>query len=110
MEAAPISVLSEELVIHLFSFLSVQDLGVTARVCSEWKRFSEDTNIWKDLCRERWQDKQNWKLTRELESKLFENQEEDITWKKLYQRAEEDSKRSFITPEELASNRYISLD
>jgi len=66
----PIYILSEELLLMILSFLKVSDLGKCASLNSNWKRLSEDDELWKEVCGHHWQDKQNHRLSRHFEKKI----------------------------------------
>lgn len=46
------SELSDNLLEHIFSYLSLSDVANCARVCKAWNRFLSDENndIWRSLC------------------------------------------------------------
>ncbi|MBS4167823.1 F-box protein [Parachlamydia sp. AcF125] len=46
--------LPEELTLHIFSFLTVQDLATTEKVCRNWQRLSLDGQLWARLYQNRY--------------------------------------------------------
>lgn len=40
-------ILPEELILHVFSFLEIRDLGTCSLVSKQWKRIAEDNGLWK---------------------------------------------------------------
>jgi hypothetical protein len=45
-----IELLTSELILRIFQFLSSRDLAVVARICSKWKILAADDRVWKVLC------------------------------------------------------------
>ena len=49
----PILILSEELIVKIFSYLTVPELGQVSQVNKEWHRIAEDFSVWKSKYMER---------------------------------------------------------
>lgn len=52
LSSTPINYLSEDALLHIFSFLKCKDLGVVAQVSKLWDCLSSDDYIWRSLYRE----------------------------------------------------------
>lgn len=48
------SYLPHEILFHIFTFLSSEDLAHTSQVCREWNLVSNDRNLWRQFCILRW--------------------------------------------------------
>jgi len=68
-----ISSLPDELLLHLFSFLGIKELGRCGKVCHHWKILSEDDFLWIEFCRDKWKDKQNQSLPAKYENEEVES-------------------------------------
>jgi hypothetical protein len=49
----PVCILSDELIVKIFSYLSVPELGSVSQVSKEWHRIAEDFSVWKPKYMER---------------------------------------------------------
>ncbi|OQS02192.1 hypothetical protein THRCLA_05407 [Thraustotheca clavata] len=46
--------MSEELIVHVFTFLTPSAIVKTMQLSKEWKRISSSDRIWRSLCEQRW--------------------------------------------------------
>ncbi|MBS4167278.1 hypothetical protein NEOC65_002384 [Neochlamydia sp. AcF65] len=55
INSTPIAMLPEELIVHIFSFLSATNLATAQRVCRHWRKIAEeDTACGKDTLKNAW--------------------------------------------------------
>eukprot|EP00735_Rhodelphis_limneticus_P004157 TRINITY_DN15712_c0_g1::TRINITY_DN15712_c0_g1_i1::g.18693::m.18693 TRINITY_DN15712_c0_g1::TRINITY_DN15712_c0_g1_i1::g.18693 ORF type:complete len:318 (-),score=8.98,sp/Q8IX29/FBX16_HUMAN/39.33/3e-07,F-box-like/PF12937.2/7.5e-14,F-box-like/PF12937.2/2.1e+03,F-box/PF00646.28/1.1e-08,F-box/PF00646.28/2e+03,SPOC/PF07744.8/3.6e+03,SPOC/PF07744.8/0.018,PRANC/PF09372.5/0.16 TRINITY_DN15712_c0_g1_i1:622-1575(-) len=52
--ATSFSLLPDELILHIFSFLPDPDMARCTQICHHWKRLAVDDSIWKVRCQRRW--------------------------------------------------------
>jgi hypothetical protein len=50
-----ISELSDEILLHLFSFLDFISICKASQVCKNWKRVGDDEDLWRYLYSKRWE-------------------------------------------------------
>lgn len=62
--------LSYKIVLHIFSYLSIQDLGRVIQTCKLWQLIANDNTLWEKLVHRRWK---------------LDLREPIINWKKAYQ-------------------------
>eukprot|EP01116_Phalansterium_solitarium_P021029 TRINITY_DN63_c0_g2_i2.p1 TRINITY_DN63_c0_g2~~TRINITY_DN63_c0_g2_i2.p1 ORF type:complete len:357 (+),score=75.44 TRINITY_DN63_c0_g2_i2:189-1259(+) len=91
-----VSELPEELSLQVFGLVSTTGLCVCAAVSKNWKRISDDNALWQQACLKRWSGKQ-------FRAEPLRRASADpwTCWKRVYQMAELDSRRTTISMEEL---------
>jgi hypothetical protein len=95
--------LPDEVKLEIFSFLNTSTLLKCAQVCTEWKALVDDDSLWLEKCRRHWADKQMHALTPIREKRL---RAQNRPWKRLYYEAQKDSRRAFITKDELCALKW----
>jgi hypothetical protein len=112
-----ISLLPPEIALHIFTWLDVGHLARAALVSQRWRCLAEEGSLWRELCRNKWLDKQYYSIEKVIQRERSSNVNTEkgmlsksgswIDWKSQYKQAETDSKRTRISKEELCSVQWI---
>ena len=54
MESPWQTLIPDSLLLDVFSYLGIPDLGNTAQVCKQWARVGADNSLWHELARQIW--------------------------------------------------------
>jgi len=91
------------LLVTIANYLSASEIACLSPVNRTWLKLTGRDEIWKRLCEKRWRGK--WLSWESISGQTPMNTAE-TTWKRHYKNVETDSKRTFITTEELCTFKW----
>jgi hypothetical protein len=89
----PLTLIPDELFVHVLSFLDVCDLCNCSQVSKQWYLLADDSMLWKAHCRRLWADK----------IYVAAHIRTDHDSKRAYRQSLQDSKRRILTVDELCT-------